>query len=59
MKKTKVVEKLQFGKLGSVHFWYKRDPKKLRILQEKVQRFHEVQGYRLLRYSSRESLVTS
>ncbi len=40
----KVVDKLLICKIGSVHFWHKIHPKKLRILQAMVQSFNEVQS---------------
>jgi hypothetical protein len=46
MKEFKVVEKLEISKLVSIHYWYIILPKKLKIMQEKVQSFQEVQNYR-------------
>jgi hypothetical protein len=43
-KKKKVVDKLYICTVGSVHFWRRIDPKKLRILQEMVQSFHEIKS---------------
>jgi hypothetical protein len=40
----KVVAILQIFKVGFLHFWYKIQPKKLLMLQEKLQRFPEVQS---------------
>ncbi len=40
----KDVENLHICKLGYVQSWYIIHPKKLRILQGKVHRFHEVQS---------------
>jgi hypothetical protein len=47
MNGIKVVDKLLICKVGSVYFWHRIHPKKLRILQEMVQSFHEVQSKRL------------
>jgi hypothetical protein len=49
MNGIKVVDKLSIYKVGSVHFWHRIHPKKLRILQQMLQNFHEVQSLRLLR----------
>jgi hypothetical protein len=44
VKEMKVSEKLQICKLGSVHFWYIINPKKLRILQGNVLSLDAVQS---------------
>ncbi len=44
IEKMKVVAILQIFKVGFLHFWYKIQPKKLLMLQEKLQRFPEVQS---------------
>ncbi len=40
----KVVDELSIGKVGSVHFWRRIHPTKLRIFQEIVQSIHEFQS---------------
>jgi hypothetical protein len=44
MNEIKVVDKLSICKVGPVHLWHMIHQKKLRILQEMVQSFHEVQS---------------
>ncbi len=44
MNGIKVVDKLSMCKVGYVHFWHRIHRKKLRILQEIVPSFHQVQS---------------
>jgi hypothetical protein len=44
MTEIKVVDKISIIKAGSVRFWHKIHPKKLRISEEMAQRFYQVQS---------------
>jgi hypothetical protein len=44
MNRIKFLDKLSICKVGSVYFWHRIFPKKLRILQDMVQSFNEVQS---------------